>query len=420
MSRSSLTTAYKTLLSRNRLTPNPGQAALVTRLATLQSDLVNSSNVEIQSQQGVYIYGNVGTGKSRIADLFAATLPSEVSKRRIHFHEFMMDIHTRLHRARSQSSFAGDPLVQIGREVRNESRVLCFDEFQVTDIADAMILKRLFGAIWASGGLMVATSNRHPDNLYENGLNRSLFLPFIAELQRRCEVWKIEGQEDYRMRQSTEGPTGRIDVFFTKGDRFEQSLAEATRGQKMKEMTIPVLMSRELKVQAAEVAEGQSPIVASEFQDLCQAYLGSADYYALCKSSKTIYLSGLRKFKTDELDFVRRFITLVDLAYEAKTRIICLSTVPLFEVFANIIPNQIPVEGELQKRLDRDMTVKGEGGSSSSMMSTFIGDMEWSATGLAKASLASGGAGETDVRFAIGRAVSRLFEMGSKGYGVHD
>lgn len=420
MSRSSLTTAYKTLLSRNRLTPNPGQAALVTRLATLQGDLVNSSNVEIQSQQGVYIYGNVGTGKSRIADLFAATLPSEVSKRRIHFHEFMMDIHTRLHRARSQSSFAGDPLVQIGREVRNESRVLCFDEFQVTDIADAMILKRLFGAIWASGGLMVATSNRHPDNLYENGLNRSLFLPFIAELQRRCEVWKIEGQEDYRMRPSTEGPTGRIDVFFTNGDKFEQSLAEATRGQKMKEMTVPVLMSRELKVQAAEVTEGQSPIVASDFQDLCQAYLGSADYYALCKASKTIYLSGLRKFKTDELDFVRRFITLVDLAYEAKTRIICLSTVPLFEVFANIIPNQIPVEGELQRRLDRDMTVKGEGGSSSSMMSTFIGDMEWSATGLAKASLASGGAGETDVKFAIGRAVSRLFEMGSKGYGVQD
>ncbi|GAB7355458.1 hypothetical protein MBLNU459_g5961t1 [Dothideomycetes sp. NU459] len=420
MTKETLLAAYRTLLSRNRLTQNPGQAALVSRLAALQDDLVNSRHVQTQPQRGVYIYGNVGTGKSRIADLFAATLPSSVSTRRIHFHEFMMDIHLRLHRARSQLSFAGDPLVQIGQDVRNESTVLCFDEFQVTDIADAMILKRLFGAIWESGGIMVSTSNRHPENLYENGLNRSLFLPFIAELQRRCEVWKIDGEEDYRMRTGFEEPSGRVDVFFTDPAKFEQNLAGATIGKPMREIAIPVLMSRELTVQAADIADDRGPIVVSTFESLCQNFLGSADYYALCKATKTIYLRGLRKFKADELDFVRRFITLIDLAYETKTRIVCLSTVPLFEVFANIIPNQMPVEGELQKRLGHDMTVKGEGGSSSSMMSTFIGDMEWSATGLAKASLASGGAGETDVKFAIGRAVSRLFEMGSKTYGIQD
>jgi protein AFG1 len=161
-------------------------------------------------------------------------------------------------------------------------------------------------------------------------------------------------------------------------------------------------------------------VVSSTFEDLCQNFLGSADYHALCKAAITLYLTGLRRFKSDELDFVRRFITLVDLAYEAKTRIICLSSVPLFEVFSNIVQGSIYVEGALQNDLSRRMTVKGEGGSSSSMMSTFIGEMEWSATGLAKASLASGGAGETDVGFAVGRAVSRLYEMGSEDYGVPD
>jgi protein AFG1 len=189
----------------------------------------------------------------------------------------------------------------------------------------------------------------------------------------------------------------------------------------MKDTVIPVLMSRQLKVLAAAApGEDGKLVVSSTFEDLCQKFLGSADYHALCKVASTVFLTGLRQFRADELDFVRRFITLVDLAYEAKTRLICLSSVPLFGVFSNIIPNRISVEGELQDDLGRQMTVKGQGGSSSSMMSTFIGEMEWSATGLAKASLASGGAGETDVGFAIGRAVSRLYEMGSKSYGVGD
>jgi protein AFG1 len=415
MSKTSLQAAYKTLLERNRLTQNPNQAALITRLAALQTSLANTNHAPTPLK-GVYIYGSVGTGKSRIVDLFASTLPPSISSRRIHFHEFMMDIHMRLHHARSQASYAGDPLLQIGREVRNESRVLCFDEFQVTDIADALILKRLFGAIWDCGGVMVSTSNRPPEKLYENGLNRGLFLPFLDELRRRSEVWRMEGTEDYRM---GKGREGRVRVFFTEKKGFQKSLMDATGGLKMKNIVIPVLMSRQLKVAAVPQESGRL-VVSSTFEDLCQNFLGSADYHALCKAAITLYLTGLRRFKSDELDFVRRFITLVDLAYEAKTRIICLSSVPLFEVFSNIVQGSIYVEGALQNDLSRRMTVKGEGGSSSSMMSTFIGEMEWSATGLAKASLASGGAGETDVGFAVGRAVSRLYEMGSEDYGVPD
>lgn len=409
MSKTSIYAAYNTLLSTGRLTTNPGQAALVERLANLQHSLVESPD---QPQNGIYIYGSVGTGKSRIADLFAHTMPSGVSKRRIHFYEFMMDIHSRLHLARSQSTYRGDPLVEIGRKVREESKVLCFDEFQVTDIADAMILKRLFGAIWSAGGVMVATSNRHPNMLYEKGLNRSLFLPFIAELQHRCEVWKLEGDQDYRMTMAS-SEKEREAVFFTREDEFQHSLLNAIKDIALEPVDIPVMMSRVLHVEGAKSDNGHL-VVHGTFKSLCEANLGSMDYYALCKAAKTVYISGLRKFRADELDFVRRFITLIDLAYESKTRVICFSEVPLLEVFTNI------VAGVDVKKAMEDMTVRGEGGSSSSMMSTFIGETEWSATGLEKASLASGGAGETDVRFAVGRAISRLHEMGSKAYGVVD
>lgn len=411
---SAIHSAYKTLLDKGRLSLNPGQAALIDRLAQLQTTLQQHKSHAVP---GLYIYGSVGTGKSRIADLFAATLPSGISKRRIHFHEFMMDMHSRLHRARSAASYAGDPLVKIGREVSAESKVLCFDEFQVTDIADAMILQRLFGSIWANGGLMVSTSNRHPDMLYENGLNRALFVPFIKELQRRCEVWKMVGDEDYRLRVSGE----RVVVYFTDRAAFESSLMEATGNVSTAEVVIPVMMGRSLRVQAARSPETSNGlIVSSNFADLCERYLGAADYHALCAKANTIYLSGLRTFGTNELDYARRFITLIDLAYESKTRVICHSDVPLNQLFSNVLAReQIMAENNLphsQKQLAA-MSVKKGGGSSSSMMSTFIGETEWSATGL-PASLATGGAGETDVVFAVGRAVSRLHEMSSKAYGV--
>ena len=409
MSKSPISAAYKSLLDRGRLGANTQQAALVNRLSKLQTTLTTNE----EQDAGLYIYGSVGTGKSRIADLFSSTMPRNVSHRRIHFHEFMMDIHSRLHKAHNEAGYAGDPLLKIGQEVRQESRVLCFDEFQVSDIADAMILKRLFGSIWDAGGVMVATSNRHPDDLYEKGLNRPLFVPFIKELQRRCEVWKMEGNQDYRM--ATRGQEEQRDqVFFTDKKEFEKSLASITNEQPLKDVVIPVMMGRHLNVKALTLGN-KKVVVQATFNDLCEHNLGSSDYYALCKKANVLYLSGLRKFKEDQLDYVRRFITLCDLAYENRTRIVCHSDVELFQVFANIIPTP---DTNIQSTLE-NMSVRKGGGSSSSMMSTFIGEMEWSATGL-PASLAQGGAGESDVKFAVSRAVSRLFEMGAKSYGVSD
>ena len=260
---------------------------------------------------------------------------------------------------------------------------------------------------------MVSTSNRAPDALYENGLNRSLFLPFIALLKQQCELWKMKGTQDYRLLESRE----HQQTFFTDSDSFWVHVEKAKAGKVPDLHIIPVMMGRTLSVVAtlASVDVG-GLVVYSSFADLCARNIGAADYLALCRASKTIFLDGLRCFRARDLDYARRFITLIDTAYEAGTRIVICSQVPLKDVFQDIVKAEYRRSARHSK-----MSVKKGGGSSSSMMSTFVsGDTEWSATGLSEASLATGGAGETDVIFAIGRAVSRLQEMGSAIYGQKD
>jgi protein AFG1 len=417
----SLDNAYHALLKRGRLSQNPSQAALINRLSAIQTNL-DSSDTAKPATGGLYIHGSVGTGKSYLASLFTSTLPPHISRRRAHFHEFMLDVHSRLHHARSSAPKYGsvDPLPVIGRQIHAESRVLCFDEFQVTDIADAMILQRLMGAFWAAGGVMVATSNRQPEKLYEDGLNRELFLPFIAMLKYRCETWNLGGEIDYRLGTTGTSAEERRKVFFTDATEFQENLDAATQGQTPKTHEIAVMMGRKLQVSAVQSGDTEGSLtVISTFSELCENKLGAADYHALCRRANTIYLPGLRRFSLSELDFVRRFITLIDLAYESGTRVVILSASTIDEAFAEIVENER--QRLMKKQGGLKMSVKKGGGASSSMMSTFVsGDTEWSATGLAEASLATGGAGETDVGFAIGRAVSRLHEMGSAKYGQMD
>jgi peroxisome-assembly ATPase len=175
------------------------------------------------------------------------------------------------------------------------------------------------------------------------------------------------------------------------------------------------MMSHQLQVQAYRPDQAIKSVVKSTFKE---EYLDSSDYHALCKTASIVYLSGVRRFKSDEFDFMRCFITLIDLAYEARARVLCLPAAPLFKLFEEVVPSARPPAEGLQVKSE-EMSVRRGAGGSSNMMSTFIGDMEWSATGLS-ASLASGRAGETDFKFAIGRAVSRLFEMGSKAYRIQE
>lgn len=413
MLRNALHEAYTNLVNRGRLKTNVNQAALISRLASLQEELRGHATPGSSSPNGIYIYGSVGTGKSRLADLFAATLPIEVSKRRTHFHEFMIDIHSRLHLARNAATYQGDPLTQIGRDVSNESRVLCLDEFQVTDIVDAMIMRRLFTSYWASGGILVSTSNRHPSRLYENGLNRDLFIPFIKELEHRCEVWQLSGKEDYRRSSGH----ARDEIFVTDVEVFQNKLATAIDGRKPEMLTLNIRMNRTLQVQSY-TSPATGPVISTTFDDLFKQNLkplGAADYHAICDAASTIFISGVRQFRASEFDFARRFITFVDVAYESKTKVVILSETSLADLFSNLTP-----ELDLKKVLPTTLNVRKEGGASSSNSTTFIGEVEWSATGLKDASLATGGAGETDVRFAVARAASRLYEMGRTDYGTAD
>lgn len=493
MTKTALEVAYQSLIARKRLRPDKHQHALVTRLATLQQDLVRiygdendhehnknkkkngiirNSHIStyFPNPRGLYIYGSVGTGKSHLADLFTSTLPSHIPRQRLHFHEFLNSIHYRLHLARSSSPYKGDPLVQIGHEiVQHEARVLCFDEFQLTDIADAMILQRLFGAMWMAGGVLVSTSNRAPRDLYLNGLNREVVVPFLREVERWCEVWEMGGREDYRMagegggdgNGEGEGDSGRIQTFFVNDEegftrKLEEEIAKVRRGgtggdgddggdakDPLELISLPVYGSRTLQVSALpspssphQKSSTSYTLLTATFSQLCESPLSASDYHTLCTATSHLYLHGVRKFLTGEKDAVRRFITLIDVAYEKGTRVICSygndeksdgeksSLVEsLREVFENIVPSAAAsMGGEKEKEKERGikMTVRAGGGASSSMMSTFIGETEWSATGLAEASLATGGAGETDVGFAVGRAISRLYEMGSVRYGVSE
>ena len=438
--------AYATLVSRGKLVKDPIQEQLVHRLANLQLTLLERRNTTSRSGydepvRGLYIHGGVGTGKTRLVDLFNETLPSDYRRRRTHFHEFMHDVHARLHRLRSsegpitgsmldrvlerqrlrEASSLVDPLVTIGRQVVAETPLLVFDEFQVSDIADAMILKRLFHAIWtptsdshgSSGGgdgVLVATSNRRPRDLYENGLNRPLFLPFVDELERRCDVFSVEGKQDYRMRSTSAGE--RVETFFNDRSLWEKALEAELAGRPFEGRDIAVSMGRTLK--DVPITSTEPVIARTTFAKLFQANLGSTDYQALCSAAQVIYLDGVRPLKADELDYTRRFITFLDIAYEKRVRVVCMSECPLADLFAALLPGGRHQGGAMAKAI-AEVSVRGEGGASSSMSSTYIGEAEWSATGL-PASLASGGAGETDVRFAVGRAISRLFEMSSPAY----
>lgn len=312
---------YQQRLASGQIAPDPAQAPIIERLDELASALDASRSGRAPrlsifrmskraapvSPRGLYIWGSVGRGKTMMMDLFHVAAGFS-PRRRVHFHQFMAEVHERI--ARGRATTDGDPIPFVAAEIAGEAPLLCFDEFHVTDIADAMILGRLFRSLFERGVVVVATSNVPPDRLYWNGLNRQLFLPFVAMLEDRLDVLEIGSAKDYRL----EKLQGRR-LYFHPADGIAKAEIDEIWSR---------LIGSNTAASAAVECNGRSipvPMAADgvarfTFADLCSRPLAGADYLAIARAYPTIILENIPVLTPDRRNEARRFITLIDTLYD--------------------------------------------------------------------------------------------------------
>lgn len=269
--------------------------------------------------RGLYIWGSVGRGKTMLMDLFMSAAPIE-RKRRVHFLDFMADVHERIFRFRQRIKEGKekdtDPIPHVGAELAAEATLLCFDEFTVTDIADAMILGRLFSSLFAQGVTIIATSNVVPDRLYEGGLNRALFLPFIALLQERMEVVELSSRTDYRLEKLS-----GADIYHTPNNASAQAaLDEAFQRLTGVDKGMPAEL--DIKGHLLHVPQSARGVARFSFADLCAKALGAADYIYLAKHYHSIVLDDIPVMGAEQRNEAKRFITLIDALYDRHVKLI--------------------------------------------------------------------------------------------------
>jgi cell division protein ZapE len=318
--------AYDQLLKAGELKPDPAQERAVAALDRLAASLAPSGGLlgrwfggERDGPAGVYLWGGVGRGKSMLMDLAFAHIDAE-PKRRVHFHAFMLETHARLRQARKREE--QDPIEPVAEQIAAEAKLLAFDEMQVTNAADAMILSRLFGKLLELGVKVVTTSNRPPRDLYKDGLNRELFLPFIGLIEQRMEVVEVNGPTDYRLDRLT-----GVDVWHVPNG--PEATADLSRA--FFQLTDYPVEDRE-KVPAEEldlgggrtlyVPKSLKGVAVFSFKRLCGEPRGAADYLAIAQRYHTVIIVGIPVMGPERRNEAARFVTLIDALYEHKVKLL--------------------------------------------------------------------------------------------------
>ncbi|KAI8374677.1 AFG1-like ATPase-domain-containing protein [Radiomyces spectabilis] len=338
----------------------------------------NSSASTHWIPKSVYIYGDVGTGKTMVMDLFFDSLPIK-RKRRVHFHAFMLDLHVRIHQVKKANPGISNPLAPIASKLAEDAYVLCFDEFQVTDIADAMLLRKLFDELFDHGVVLVTTSNRHPTELYKNGIQRQSFLPCIDMLLEKCDVLCLDSGTDYRKMKREMSQAFFHPLNNDTQHRIDAVTEQLCHHKKMQPMTLQFL-SRKLVVPAQ--ADG---VARMRFADVCSKALSAADYLELVKNFHTIVLTDIPKMTMKHRAEARRFITFIDALYESRCTLVASAESDIMDIF-NAEEGANEIEDGMRMMMD-DLNVD----DISSPL--FSGQEE---------------------AFAFQRALSRLFQMQSK------
>jgi cell division protein ZapE len=268
--------------------------------------------------RGLYVWGSVGRGKTMLMDLFYETVAVE-RKRRVHFHAFMAEAQARMHALRQNRKPNGrsdDIVSPLAAALADEARLLCFDEFSVTDIADAMILGRLFGALWDRGVVVVATSNVEPSDLYKDGLNRALFLPFIALLDQHMEVVRLDARKDFRLEKLSGDPVYWVPADAVAKRALDRAFLNLTGSERGRPTRLDVLGRH------VDVPEAAAGVARFSFRDLCEAPLGAVDYLAIARSFHTVLIDAIPVIRPEQRNEAKRFILVIDTLYDRHVKLI--------------------------------------------------------------------------------------------------
>ncbi|MEO1013986.1 MAG: cell division protein ZapE [Pseudomonadota bacterium] len=341
---------YDALVADGALDPDPEQRAAAARLQELHEALGDQQErpsllgrlfgAKAPPPRGVYLWGGVGRGKSLLMDILFNNAPV-ARKRRVHFHAFMLEVHERVGAYRKadegelkrhpafDKAAPNDPMPLVAADVAETARLFCFDEFHVTDIADAMILGRLLRGLLDAGAVVVATSNRAPDDLYKDGLNRQLFLPTIDLIKERLDVIELDAAQDYRLARLEGAPTYYAplgpDADAAMDAAWSRFICGATAAEEMIEV-----QGRTLHVPAAA-----RDAARFDFEDLCAKPLGAADYLAIADAFSTVFIDRIPEMGPEKRNEAKRFVTLIDTLYETRTKLVCSAAAPPEALYAS-------------------------------------------------------------------------------------